>query len=89
MTSNVTVSGVSGVLKHGYYMAGTVGAWTITRAETGGWVLAATLTKTDAFRVSQRPLVFEAPHAHGVWTWPITSLQMTGASLTAVLGPKG
>ena len=83
---SVTVQGVLAVIRHGYHVAGTVGAWTVTRGEHG-WTLTASIVKTDTFRMSQRPLVFVAGHALGVWRWPITSLQMTGASLTAVLGP--
>jgi len=87
MFRDVTVSGASGVLKWGYSTAGTLGAWTVARTESA-WVLTGTIVKTDAFRVTQRPLAFEALHALGVWRWPVVSLQMTGASLTAVLGPK-
>lgn len=82
----MTVTGVEGSLRYGYHTAGTLGAWTVTRADSV-WTLSASLVKTDAFRVSQRPLVFVAPHAHGAWRWPIQSLQITGASLTAVLSP--
>ena len=86
MAHSVTVSGVTGSLRWAYHEAALVTAWTVTR--TGDvWTLSATVGKSDAFRVSQRPLRFVAPHAHGAWTWPVESLQMTGASLTAVLGP--
>lgn len=82
-----TVSGVQGLLRHGYHIAGTLGAWTVTRHD-GVWSLSASIVQTDAFRISQRPLAFVAQHQHGIWRWPITSLQVTGASLSAVLGPK-
>lgn len=83
-----TVSGVQGILRHGYHKAGTLGAWTVTRNE-GTWTLSASIVETDAFRISQRPLAFVAQHQHGMWRWPIVGeLQITGASLTAVLGPK-
>ena len=84
---NVTFRGVEAVLRHGYYRAGTLGAWTVARGEHG-WLLTAAVVTTDAFRVSQRPLAFEVRHATGVWRWPVESLQITDASLTAVLGPK-
>lgn len=86
MAHSVTVSGVTGLLKWSYHEAGTLGAWTVAKAE-GVWTLSATVVKADAFRVSQRPLRFVAPHANGAWIWPITELQISGASLTAVLGP--
>jgi hypothetical protein len=86
MFQSVTVRGVEGALRWGYQPAGTLGAWTVTR-DGSAWTLSASIVKTDAFRVSQRPLAFEARHAHGVWRWPVQSLQIAGASLNAVLGP--
>lgn len=86
MFKNVTVRGVNGSLMLGYQIAGSLGAWTVTRSDDV-WSLTATVVNTNAFRISQRPIVFEARHAKGVWRWPITSLQIAGASLTAVLGP--
>jgi hypothetical protein len=50
--------------------------------------VSATVVSSDAFRVSQRPLAFIVPHADGEWQWPITTLQIEGASLNAALGPK-
>lgn len=74
------------MLRHGYHVAGTLGAWTVTKTEHG-WTLTASVLTSDAFRVSQRPLAFVAKHQTGLWCWPITTLQMTGASLSAELGP--
>mgnify|MGYP001562449127 CR=1 FL=1 len=87
MCPTVTIPGGEAFLRWGYYPAATLHAWTVTK-QASGWTLAATVTTTDTFRVSQRPLVFAAPTAKGVWRWPIVSLQIEGASLTAVLGPK-
>lgn len=87
MAHSVTITGVKGLLKWGYHEAGTIGAWTVT-TDAGVRTLSASLVTSDPFRVSQRPLRFVAPHAGGVWAWPITELQMSGASLTAVLGPR-
>lgn len=81
------VTGVRASVRWGYHAAATVTAWTVTRDDSG-WVLTATLVTSDAFRLSQQPLTFEAPHAHGVWTWPIQTLQIAGAALQARLGPK-
>jgi len=86
MAHNVTVSGVAGFLRNGYFLAGTLGPWTVTRSESA-WTLTAAILKTDAFRVSQRPLRFVATHAKGAWVWPIVELHISGASLNAVLGP--
>ena len=83
----VTLRGVSGELRYVYQLAGTVTEWTITQ-ESGVWSLAGTIDTLDTFRASQRPLTFVIPHARGQWLWPITSLQISGASLSAVLGPR-
>lgn len=87
MSHTITIRGVTGSLRWGYHVAGTLSAWRIERVETR-WTLTATIDASDAFRLTQRPLVFEAPHAQGVWRWPIRTLQIEGVSLTATLGPK-
>jgi len=83
------VRGVSGELRWGYHTAALVRQWTATRGQAG-WSLEGTLLDARLGRLSQRPLVFEAPLANGrVWRWPILALQITGASaFSAVLGPK-
>jgi hypothetical protein len=87
----VTVRGVEGTIRAGYYPAGTVRAWTVTKHTDEGadpaWRLTATIVALDAFRVTQRPLAFVAPHANGRWRWPIDTLQIMGDALTARLGP--
>jgi len=84
--NNMTISGVTGSLKWSYHEAGLLGAWTVTTAE-GVRTLSVTLLKSDAYRVSQRPLVFVASVANAVRRWSVSELQIQGASLTAVLGP--
>jgi len=86
MQHHVTDRGINGAIKWSYHDAAVFAAWTVTRAGAE-WTLAGTLKSSDDFRVSQRPLKFVAPHADGVWTWPVEELQITGASLTAKLGP--
>lgn len=83
-----TVRGVSAVVRHGYHAAAQVGDWTVSRLEGGsGWSLVATVRSSDGFRMTQRPLTFEARHATGAWRWPVHALRIEGASLTATLGP--
>lgn len=84
----VTVRGVDASLRWGYQSAAILRAWTVTKDDHGVWSLAASVVSTDAYRVAQRPLVFVAPHATGAWRWPIETLQIAGASLSATLGPK-
>jgi hypothetical protein len=82
----LTVTGVVGEVRWGYFPAGHVLNWTVTINE-GVSSLTGTLTQYDALRLSQQPLVFVAPHVKGAYRWPITSLQMTGAWCMATLGP--
>lgn len=83
----MTVTGAEGYVRWGYRQAVLLRAWTITKDEHGILSLTGTVSDVDDFAVSQRPLKFAAPNG---WRWPVVSesLQMTGASLTAVLGPK-
>lgn len=83
----LTVTGVEGSLRWGYHQAAVLRAWKICREESGV-TLTATVVSQDAFRVSQRPLVFVATHAKGAWTWPIEMLQIQDGALTAHLGPQ-
>jgi hypothetical protein len=83
----VTVRGVVGEVRWAYHVASAVTGWTIVH-DAGVSTLIGTLDHPDPFRLSQQPLVFVASHAGGAWRWPIRELQITGASLAAVLGPK-
>lgn len=83
----MTITGVTASLKWGYYLAGTLGAWTVTKTDAGTWTLAATVVSTDAGRIAQRPLTFVAPHQGGAWRWPVTELAIADGALTATLGP--
>jgi hypothetical protein len=84
-----TVRGAEGFVQWGYHRAATVRDWTLTRTEAGDFELVGMVTEADTFRLAQQPLVFAAPHARGVWSWPIVgTLQITGASCTARLGRK-
>jgi len=87
MGSTVRVTGVNGALRYGYHSAGVLRNWIVERADDR-WTLKATVVSVDTFKVSQRPLTFVAAVKHGSWRWPITELQIEGASLDAALGPK-
>ncbi len=82
------IRGTAGTIRWGYFAAATLGPWTVTHEAGGAPVLTATLASQDAMRLSQQPLVFTVPRATGAWRWPIVTLQITGVSLTATLGPK-
>jgi hypothetical protein len=80
------IRGVTAELQWGYHRAGTVRNWTAVRGESG-WHLTGTLTDINTFALQQR-LVFEVQHRLGVWRWPVLEVLSTGASFTAMLGPK-
>jgi hypothetical protein len=83
----LTLKGVDGSIRWGYHTAATIRGWALERDEQGR-LLTATVTHADTFRLSQRPLVFEMPHANGVTRWRIIELQISGASLSARLGQR-
>lgn len=78
-----TITGVQGTLWWSHYAAATLHPWTLVR-DGGVWTLTATVVTVDAYRASQRPLTFVTPNG---CRWPVIELQMTGVSLTAMLGP--
>jgi hypothetical protein len=91
----LTVRGVEARVLWGYTTAAALGAWTAIKPDDGGpWTLTATVVTSNAFaldagqRDAQRPLTFLVQTAKGQWRWPVVTLQITGASLTATLGPK-
>lgn len=85
---NLSIKGVTGTLQWGYHRAASVTHYAVARGVDGRFTLTATVDQADAYRVSQRPLVFVATTALGAWKWPVLELQIQGASLSAVLGPK-
>jgi hypothetical protein len=73
-----------------YYRAAAIDRYTVTGYGPKGarrWALSARVLIADAFKMTQRPLMFVAPHAHGVWRWPIVTLTREGDQLRAELGP--
>lgn len=86
MAHALTISGVSGQVKWLYAVAAEIAGYRVTRS-AGQWMLSGTVTRADPFRLSQRPLVFVAPHAKGEWRWPIRECQIKADELTAELDP--
>jgi hypothetical protein len=87
MGSGLQIRGVVGQVKWSYYIAAGIHGYTVQRDQAGAWSLRGAVVVSDAFKLSQRPLVFVAPHAKGEWRWPIIGLEIQGGSLTAALGP--
>lgn len=81
--NDLRVKGAAAELRWGYHRAATLGAWSVG-GTPGAWTFTATVVEADTFRVSQRPLKVVTPNG---WHWPVFTLQMTGTSLTAVVGP--
>lgn len=87
MIGEAAIRGVVGLVKWSYYTAARLEGYTVRRSQTGQWSLQATIVLADAFKITQRPLVFVAPHDKGEWRWPIESVERDGPHLRAVLGP--
>lgn len=85
MDSNTFVMrGEAAELRWGWHQAAALSSWQIN-----GDTATATVVSADAFRVSQRPVTFVTQSPKGyTWTWPVHSLQIDGAQLTARLGPS-
>jgi hypothetical protein len=84
------ITGRAACIKWQYYTAAAINGYTITRAPTTGALgLVATVVERDRFKLSQRPLVFEAQHKQGAWRWPIVEFTIADSGrLTAKLGPE-
>jgi len=80
--------GTVAAVKWHYYTAAAINGYTVERTERS-LSLVATVVMKDAFKLSQRPLVFEAPHKTGTWKWPIVSYTLAESGrFTATLGPE-
>jgi len=84
-----SINGKDAVIKWTYYTAAAISAYAITRSDNGATTLVATVVQQDRFKLSQRPLVFEAKHKQGAWSWPIVSYTLADSGrLVARLGPE-
>lgn len=79
----ITFRGPAAELRWSYYVAATLGPWSID-----GTTLTATVVELDTLRASQQPLTFVVPRTQGEsWRWSIETLQLAGTSLTATITP--
>jgi hypothetical protein len=89
--TGATIRGVVGQIKWKYHNAAAINSYAVTRSKDGQWSLRATVVMSDAYRLTQRPLVFVAPHRQhdrpGEWRWPILDFSIAAGALTARLGP--
>ena len=82
-----TFRGDAAELRWGYLPAATVKDWTM-KPEASSLTVTARIVSSDAFRVSQHPIVFTVPRASADWKWNVLSLQIVGETLTASLVPQ-
>jgi len=80
------IRGLTGELRWAYYCAAKVTRYVVQR-EDGHWSMTATIADADAFKMTQRPLMFFAPHAKGVWHWQVLRHRIDGDQFHASLGP--
>lgn len=89
MFERITIRGARASIVWGYRTAAALSTWTISKNETGRWVLRATCEGVDRFMVRQtKPsLIFTAPRHYGQSCWPIVGdVQLHGTTLVAALG---
>lgn len=82
-----SITGVVGQVKWSYYTAAAINGYVVTRSTDNRWSLRGTIVLADAFKLSQRPLVFVAPTQKGDMRWPIVDIQIAKGEVTAQLGP--
>lgn len=80
----LVLKGVVGQIKWSYYVAAAINGYTVSRVGEQ-WKLTATVVASDAFKLSQTPLLFVALHERGDWRWPIVGYELTQGMLTAQL----
>ena len=85
---SLALNGARGAIKWGYHTVADVDRWTVGRDDAQALRLSGSVGFVNTFRLSQRPLVFEAPHAKGAWRWELFDLQIRDGALSARLGPK-
>ena len=82
-----SVQGVVGIVKWNYYNAAAIEGYALKRnADKRTWTLRARVVMTDRFKLSQKGLMFVAPHARGQWRWPIEEFNIADGIMTARLG---
>lgn len=73
-------SGLTAEIRWVYQTAATVGPWQLERGLFTGQIVSG-----DRFRLTQKPLTLLIPKRGRPWEWPITSITVTGDTLTATV----
>ncbi len=80
------IRGVVGQINWAYYTAAAIHGYTVQRDKsTGLWNMRGTVVTSDAFRLSQRPLLFVATHTK--WKWTIDTFKIVNGTVEATLSP--
>ncbi len=83
-----TFRGEAAELRWGYHSAAVLTDWTMTPQTASSLTVTARVVSSDAFRVSQHPIVFTVHRQIADWKWPVKTLQIANGALTAELGPQ-
>ncbi len=82
--NSLTMKGSAAELRWAYHRAAELSSWALSSDGT----LTAQIKTHDAFKVSQRPLMFVVQVKSGSWKWDVTTLQISGTTLTASVIPE-
>ena len=82
----MTLRGATGEVRWVYLPAVVFGPWRIETGEES--TLTGSLVSVDDYRVTQSPLVAVVNVGRQRLTWPIKDVQISGETVTAVLGPR-
>jgi len=86
--NTLPVRGVVGLIKWGYFNAAAINGYTVRYGRDGHHMVTGTVVNSDKFKMSQKPLMFVAPHAGGAWVWDILDLEIRDGAFTARLGAQ-
>ena len=87
MFEELEAHGGEATIAWAWHTAAVCRTWRIHKSQTSGWSLVATVTRADAFKLAQRPLLFTVPRKGGHWVWPVKAVTVQGTQMTAALGP--
>jgi len=89
MPEEIQYRGVIGQITWSYHVAAAVHGYVATiNKRTHGGRLRATVVTSDAFKLTQRPLYFVAPHRAGAFRWRIDTIEIdTLGTVLATLSP--
>ena len=88
MFDELVVHGGEATVSWAWHTAAVCKSWRVYKTKgKAQWSLVATVTRADAFKLQQRPLLFNAPRKGGYWCWPVKAVTVVETQLTAALGP--